>query len=81
VIAQETGFSFSLPTTEGLFAFETEDDALAAMDVVVANYSRHSRAARQMRKSISMPTSSCRHCSNASACVDARFSDPFSTTS
>jgi hypothetical protein len=34
-------------TTEGLFAFETEDDALAAMDVVVNDYSRHSTAARQ----------------------------------
>ena len=48
VIAQETGFSSFLPTNEGLFAVETEDDALAAMDVVVRDYPRHSRAARQI---------------------------------
>jgi hypothetical protein len=48
VIAQETGFSSSLPTNEGLLAFETEDDALAAMDLVVSDYSRHSRAARHI---------------------------------
>jgi hypothetical protein len=46
VIAQETGFSSFLPTDEGLFAFETEDQALAAMDAVVGDYPRHSRAAR-----------------------------------
>lgn len=48
VIAQETGFSAFLPTDEGLFAFETEDQALAAIDAVVGNYSRHSKAARRI---------------------------------
>jgi hypothetical protein len=48
VIAQETGFSSFLPTNEGLFAFETEDQALAAMEAVVGNYPRHSLAARRI---------------------------------
>jgi len=48
VVAHETGFSAFLPINEGLFAFETEDQALAAMDVVVGNYARHSLAARRI---------------------------------
>src|SRR5262245_77238 len=48
VIAQETGFSAFLPTDEGLFAFETEDEALAAMDAVMGDYQHHSRAARRI---------------------------------
>jgi len=48
VVAQETGFSSFLPTNEGLFAFQTEDDAVAAMDVIVSDYARHSRAARNI---------------------------------
>jgi hypothetical protein len=48
VVAQETGFSAFLPTNEGLFAFETEDEALAAIDAVVGDYSRHSKAARRI---------------------------------
>ena len=46
VIAQETGFSRSLPTGEGLFAFTNTDDVLAALDVIRQDYDRHSRAAR-----------------------------------
>ena len=48
VLAQETGFSAFLPTNEGLFAFTTEHDALSAMDTVVGDYVRHSRAAREI---------------------------------
>jgi hypothetical protein len=46
VITQDTGFGRALPTGEGLFAFRTRDDILAAIDAVRADYARHSRAAR-----------------------------------
>jgi hypothetical protein len=48
VIAQETGFSRFLPTGEGLFAFETEEDVLRAIGSLQADYGRHVRAARQV---------------------------------
>jgi hypothetical protein len=46
VVAQETGFSRFLPTGEGLFAFETQDDALAGIDAIVRDYPRQSHTAR-----------------------------------
>jgi hypothetical protein len=46
VITQDTGFGTVLPTGEGLFAFTTIDDILAALETVNADYERHSRAAR-----------------------------------
>jgi Glycosyl transferases group 1 len=46
VLAQETGFSDYIPTGEGLFAFESTEDILAAIDELRANYARHARAAR-----------------------------------
>jgi len=46
VIAQETGFSRYLPTGEGLFAFATEDEALAAIEEIRSDYGRHAAAAR-----------------------------------
>src|SRR5205823_2392880 len=46
VIAQDTGFGPYLPTGEGLFAFRTEEDVLAAIDTLNADYARHARAAR-----------------------------------
>lgn len=46
VIAQETGFSSHLPVGEGLFAFATADDIVAAVEAIVADYPRHRRAAR-----------------------------------
>jgi hypothetical protein len=48
VVAQETGFSRFLPTGEGLFAFETTDEACAGIDAVVRDYARHARAAREI---------------------------------
>jgi hypothetical protein len=48
VIAQDTGFSRFLPTGEGLFAFETSEDIVAAIADVKSNYSRHSEAARAL---------------------------------
>jgi len=46
VITQETGFSRFLPTGEGLLAFNTMDEAVAAFEAVQSDYHRHSRAAR-----------------------------------
>jgi hypothetical protein len=46
VLAQETGFSHFIPAGEGLFAFESTDDILAAIEELRANYARHARAAR-----------------------------------
>jgi hypothetical protein len=48
VIAQETGFSRFLPTGEGLFSFQTEDDALAAIGELEHDYARHAQAARAL---------------------------------
>jgi hypothetical protein len=46
VIAQSTGFERFLPTGEGLFAFRTLDDILAAIDRIESDYGRACRAAR-----------------------------------
>jgi len=46
VIAQSTGFERFLPTGEGLFAFRTMDDVLAAVDAIETDYARACRAAR-----------------------------------
>jgi hypothetical protein len=46
VVTQDTGFGRSLPTGEGLFAFSTVDDVLAALDAINADYDRHHRASR-----------------------------------
>jgi hypothetical protein len=48
VIAQDTGFGDALPVGEGLFAFRSADDALAALDAVRSDYPRHARAARRL---------------------------------
>jgi hypothetical protein len=46
VVTQDTGFGTVLPTGEGLFAFTTTDEILAALDAINTDYERHSRAAR-----------------------------------
>jgi hypothetical protein len=48
VITQETGFSKFLPTGEGLFAFRTMDDVLAAVDAIERDYAGNCRAAREI---------------------------------
>jgi hypothetical protein len=48
VVAQDTGFGNPLPTGEGLFAFRTTDEAVAALEAINADYDRHSRAAREI---------------------------------
>ena len=46
VVTQDTGFTSVLPTGEGLFAFSTIDQALAAIDAINSDYRRHCMAAR-----------------------------------
>jgi hypothetical protein len=46
VVTQNTGFGCALPTGEGLFAFDTLDEIVAAFERIEANYERQSRAAR-----------------------------------
>jgi hypothetical protein len=46
VITQDTGFGRVLPTGEGLFAFNTIDDIVAAFEAVHSDYAKHSRSAR-----------------------------------
>ncbi len=48
VIAQDTGFGNILPTGEGLFAFNTMEEIVAAFDAIDCDYERHSRAARDI---------------------------------
>jgi hypothetical protein len=45
VINQETGFTASYPTGEGLFAFTTTEDIVNAIETINSDYDRHSRAA------------------------------------
>jgi hypothetical protein len=46
VIAQETDYSRYVPVGEGLFAFDSVDEVLAAIDAINGDYRRHARAAR-----------------------------------
>ncbi len=46
VIAQSTGFERFLPTGQGLFAFRTMDEVLAAVDAIETDYPKACRAAR-----------------------------------
>jgi hypothetical protein len=48
VVAQDTGFSNLLPTGEGLFAFTTMDEAVAAIEAINSDYRRHCEAARAL---------------------------------
>jgi hypothetical protein len=48
VAVQETGFSAVLPVGEGLLAFSTVEEAVAAIKEIEANYARHAKAARAL---------------------------------
>jgi hypothetical protein len=48
VVNQDTGFDAHVPTGEGLFAFRTPADAVAAFATIAADYPRHSEAARRI---------------------------------
>jgi hypothetical protein len=50
VVTQDTGFGSVIPTGEGLFAFTTSDDALAALDAIAADYGRHAAAASEIAR-------------------------------
>ena len=52
VLAQETGFSDFIPVGEGLFAFETIEEILAAIEELRADYARHARAARAIAEAL-----------------------------
>ena len=47
-VVQDTGFSDDLPCGEGLLAFTTVDEAVAAIEAVERDYPRHCRAARRI---------------------------------
>ena len=46
VVTQDTGFGKFLPTGEGLFAFNTMEEIVAAFEAITTDYERHSRVAR-----------------------------------
>lgn len=48
VVTQDTGFGKFVPTGVGLLAFETVEEAAAALDEVNRDYARHCRAAREI---------------------------------
>ncbi len=48
VITQDTGFGVTLPTGEGLFAFNTMDEILAAFDAINSDYKKHSKVAKEI---------------------------------
>jgi hypothetical protein len=51
VIAEDTGLAGLYPIGDGLLVFTTLDDAVAAVQVVAADYSRHAKAAREIAES------------------------------
>ncbi|MEW6442457.1 MAG: hypothetical protein AB1640_16080 [bacterium] len=48
VIVQETGFSRFVPTGRGLFAFNSVEEALQAVEQIESDYAGHCRAAREI---------------------------------
>jgi len=46
VVAQDTGFGNILPSGEGLFAFNTMEQALAAIEAINGDYRQHCKTAR-----------------------------------
>jgi hypothetical protein len=48
VAVQDTGFSAVLPVGEGLLAFRTVEEAVAAIQEIEAHYARHAKAAREL---------------------------------
>jgi len=50
VVTQASGFDRWLPTGEGLFSFSNINEAATALNAIVSDYDRHSRAAREIAK-------------------------------
>ena len=48
VINQDTGFGSYLPTGKGLFAFQTMEDILKAVEAIAVDYEGNCRAARSV---------------------------------
>jgi hypothetical protein len=48
VVVQDTGFSRVIPTGTGVLAFNTLEEATAAVTEVEAHYDRHAKAAREI---------------------------------
>ena len=48
VVVQDTGFSDFIPTGEGVLAFTTIDEALAGIEAIRADWSRHAKAAYEI---------------------------------
>jgi hypothetical protein len=48
VVTQDTGFGKFVPTGAGLFAFESTEEAVSAIETINRDYPFHSRAARQV---------------------------------
>ena len=46
MVTQATGFERWLPVGDGLFTFDTADQAEQALDLIADNYAQHARAAR-----------------------------------
>lgn len=49
-ITQDTGFGSALPTGQGLFAFSTMEEILAAVENVNRDHAAHARAAREIAR-------------------------------
>lgn len=52
VVVQDTGFSRTLPTGEGILAFSTMDEAVSAIETVRREYDKHGLAAREIARTI-----------------------------
>jgi len=52
VVTQQTGFTQFYGGKEGLFAFETMDDIVAAVKEINGDYARHSRAAYEIAREV-----------------------------
>jgi len=48
VITQDTGFGKTIPTGAGIFSFSAMEDVVAALETILADYEKHSRAAREI---------------------------------
>ena len=59
VITQDTGFGNVLPTGEGLFAFSTMDDVVAAVDEINGDYERHRARGAGHRPRVLRPRRRC----------------------
>lgn len=50
VVTEDTGFARVMPTGDGLFAFRTMDEAVAALEAIESNYEHHANAAREIAR-------------------------------